>query len=726
MFDIGIQDIIAGLYVLVALVVALVVLKAYEKRETIGKRLGKVMLAAFLLVVFYSFNILETPHIVKLLSLSLSAVMADMMMVYFYEYTVELIGWQKKVPRFITAVFWVLTFVDVALLMVNPVYCYSFTTSTAMVGESKVLQIVPTSGYFYHAGLMLVVVSVVVVLLVVKCGETPIMYWRRYAMLILAYLVAVILKVLALLSSGFLPVDASPVIYCIVGVVMYYNTFRYLPRVTMDITRKMILEFLSEPIVLFDYEGWLADYSPAIHKLMPDTFFSITRLHIDDFVKQGNFKGFRNNGKDQDFEWSIVFPDETRVYQCKYRIMRDEKKRVIAKIFVFHNITSEMQTYFELEQSTLYDPVTGLYNKQSFMTQMPQWSDERYWPVALGICNINGLRAINESYGNAYGDLVMQRVSFFVRENVPDNAFVARIDNGDIVAVMENMPYEDGADLFERIKTETEAFFSEKFDVHLEYGVAVKEREDVTMDRVLTDARSNMQNKKMLRDNSASSSLLGSLRQTLSETDYETEEHVERTRVMSARLGKRLGLSDADISRLELLATLHDIGKVAIPQHILTKKSRLNDEEFKIMQQHTVKGYRIAMSSPELKDIAEGILCHHEKWDGTGYPNGYKGEEIPLLARIISCVDSHDVMVNNRPYHQAMPEEKAIAELRRCAGTQFDPHIVEVFTAMLEEEDLPKERERMDKQLQAAKLAAEQIAKEAVRSSGSGTGVRKN
>ena len=155
---------------------------------------------------------------------------------------------------------------------------------------------------------------------------------------------------------------------------------------------------------------------------------------------------------------------------------------------------------------------------------------------------------------------------------------------------------------------------------------------------------------------------------------------------MAARLGRRLKLSDSDVGRLELLAVLHDIGKVAVPHDVLVKKGKLNDEEFKIMQQHTVKGYRIAMASPELREIAEGILSHHEKWDGTGYPNRLKGEEIPLLARIISAVDSHDVMVNNRPYHQAMPEENAIKELRRCAGTQFDPNIIKVFTEMLEED----------------------------------------
>ena len=156
-------------------------------------------------------------------------------------------------------------------------------------------------------------------------------------------------------------------------------------------------------------------------------------------------------------------------------------------------------------------------------------------------------------------------------------------------------------------------------------------------------------NKKMLKEKSASSSIVNSLKQTLCESDYQTEEHVERTRKMAARLGKEMGLPDAEIGMLELLAALHDIGKVAIPQDIIKKKGKLTPEERAIIEQHTVKGYRIAKSSPELGDIADGILCHHENWDGTGYTNGLKGEEITLIARVISAVDSHDVMVNDRP-----------------------------------------------------------------------------
>lgn len=158
---------------------------------------------------------------------------------------------------------------------------------------------------------------------------------------------------------------------------------------------------------------------------------------------------------------------------------------------------------------------------------------------------------------------------------------------------------------------------------------------------------------------------------------------MERTREMAIRLGKALSLSDGDLGKLALLAVLHDIGKIAIPHAILIKPGKLTDAEWEIMKTHTEKGYRIANASKELKPIGEYILHHHERWDGGGYPGGLAGEEIPLLSRIITVVDSHDVMVHDRPYHKAMSGKDAEAELRRCSGTQFDPNLVEVFLEVL-------------------------------------------
>ena len=138
-------------------------------------------------------------------------------------------------------------------------------------------------------------------------------------------------------------------------------------------------------------------------------------------------------------------------------------------------------------------------------------------------------------------------------------------------------------------------------------------------------------------------------------------------------------LHQNEINSIILLAKLHDIGKISIDDSILLKRGKLNSEEWKTMIKHPETGYRIASSLNDLTHIAEGILCHHEFYDGNGYPRGLKGEEIPIQARIVSIADAFDVMITERNYKQTMSKEDAIEELIRCKGTQFDPELVDVF-----------------------------------------------
>ena len=167
------------------------------------------------------------------------------------------------------------------------------------------------------------------------------------------------------------------------------------------------------------------------------------------------------------------------------------------------------------------------------------------------------------------------------------------------------------------------------------------------------------------------------------EKSHETEEHAERLVALSKLVAEGMHLAQKDRDRLELLATLHDIGKVGISDQILSKPGKLNDEEWAEMKRHPEIGYRIAMSSPELIPVAEGILCHQEHWDGTGYPQGLSGESIPLTARIIAVVDAYDAMTQDRPYRVAMSQEAAMREIEKNAGTQFDPRVAGVFIQLM-------------------------------------------
>jgi HD-GYP domain-containing protein (c-di-GMP phosphodiesterase class II) len=213
-------------------------------------------------------------------------------------------------------------------------------------------------------------------------------------------------------------------------------------------------------------------------------------------------------------------------------------------------------------------------------------------------------------------------------------------------------------------------------------GHATKNHPDEDFLSISNTAERFMYKRKLLAHRSFHSSLLSSIRTTLFEKSHETEAHAKRLVDYSRHLGQQLGLDEEQLNDLALLATLHDIGKISIDDHILTKPAALNENEWFEMKKHPETGYRIAMASPELSSIAELILCHHERWDGKGYPQGLKGEEIPLLSRIIAVVDAFDAITSERCYRNAVDISGALEEISQNAGTQFDPEIAELFVAI--------------------------------------------
>ncbi len=170
--------------------------------------------------------------------------------------------------------------------------------------------------------------------------------------------------------------------------------------------------------------------------------------------------------------------------------------------------------------------------------------------------------------------------------------------------------------------------------------------------------------------------------------DQGTEGHTQRVTELTLKLARRLGVSEGELVHLRRGALLHDIGKMAIPDRILLKPGKLTDEEWALMKRHPVYAYEWLKHIEFLRPALEIPYSHHERWDGTGYPRGLKGEAIPLAARIFAVVDAWDAMTSDRPYRKALSREQAVEELKRGAGTQFDPRIVEAFLQMLQEEGL--------------------------------------
>lgn len=329
------------------------------------------------------------------------------------------------------------------------------------------------------------------------------------------------------------------------------------------------------------------------------------------------------------------------------------------------------------------DSLTGHLNMDAFGIKLKEMQNKEEKPVTVVIFDILGLSDINRTLGHAEGDARIFDLSDAVKTKMPDDCFIFRGYEGDIIAVCEDR---DEESLAENIKNVIRVCKSP-----ILYGIGsgnagfINDASEILMERAYDEAQLDLKTKKLLNEKSHRSHSLITLIRTLEQVDSDTEAHVRRTQQTGIALGYKIGLSSLELSLLQLLCLLHDIGKITIPLEILNKPGKLTDDEWAMLRTHPYKGYQIAKTLDEVKPLADMILHHHERWDGRGYPAGLSGEDIPLLSRIISIVDTYDAMVNDRSYRKALSPEYAKQEIFANAGTQFDPILAQEFLELLEE-----------------------------------------
>lgn len=354
----------------------------------------------------------------------------------------------------------------------------------------------------------------------------------------------------------------------------------------------------------------------------------------------------------------------------------------------FIDITERKNMEDQLRHLSLHDVLTGLYNRAYFEEEMRRLESGRYNPVGIILCDVDGLKMVNDTLGHESGDCLLIETANVIKKAMRQGDMVARI-GGDEFAIL--LPHSDATDvenICDRIRESIEKFNMKNagLTISLSMGYSVAHTAPNDMGSLFKEADDNMYREKMLHRQSASSAVVKTLMDALAARDFITEGHADRLQRLVEAVAGRIGISNKSIDDLRLLAKFHDVGKMGIPDSVLFKPGSLTPEEVGIMRQHCEIGYHISQSASVLMDIGEWIHKHHEWWNGKGYPLGLKGEEIPLECRILSIADAYDAMTSDRPYRAALTHEEAVEEIKRCAGTQFDPDLVPYFLEILETE----------------------------------------
>lgn len=331
-----------------------------------------------------------------------------------------------------------------------------------------------------------------------------------------------------------------------------------------------------------------------------------------------------------------------------------------------------------LEYLNFHDPVTGLYNRTYFNLRKNAFDVSKTTDLGLILMDIDGFRRLNEARGQDEGDSLLKKFAKTLDECFGSNGVAARIDGDQFGVIVPRTTLSSLEDQCMRFKFAVVDILHESLALNVSVGFALrKEAQDI--EDLFKEAEQNMEREKIHHDQSSRSGTIKILTETLKARDFITEGHANRMQQFVIKMAKSLGLSTSRINDLRLLAEFHDLGKVGIPDYILFKEGPLTDDEWLIMREHPSIGSHIAQSASDLVPISQWILYHHENWDGSGYPLGLKGNEIPIECRILSIADAYDAMTNDRPYRKAMTSEEAFTELKRCAGTQFDPKLIDLL-----------------------------------------------
>ncbi|WP_315116956.1 diguanylate cyclase [uncultured Clostridium sp.] len=334
------------------------------------------------------------------------------------------------------------------------------------------------------------------------------------------------------------------------------------------------------------------------------------------------------------------------------------------------DITERKRAFQKVAYLCFHDNLTGLYNRAFLEEEMRRLDTKRQLPLTIIMGDVDCLKLVNDAFGHDEGDKLIKNVAKILKKCCREEDIVARTGGDEFVIMLPKVTEERGLKIVEKIKEMCKREVGWTIQPNISLGVSTKNNNEESIADVYKKAEERMYNNKLLGSKELKKKITNYLTEILNKKSQNKEEDLAMVKDLSLKIGEHLNLSKEEMDALLTLSTIYNIGLIAMPEKLLEKEGGFNEIEMEIIKRHCETGYRIASCIPDFAYIAEDILCHHEYYNGEGYPQGLKGEEIPLLSRIICVLED---------YIKNQDKKLALEEIKLQSGKKYDPKIVEAL-----------------------------------------------
>ncbi len=340
----------------------------------------------------------------------------------------------------------------------------------------------------------------------------------------------------------------------------------------------------------------------------------------------------------------------------------------------------QMQKYNEeVKHLSFHDALTGLYNRRFFEEELKRLDTPRNLPLSIVMGDVDGLKLTNDIFGHEAGDMLIKTAAQIMKKCCRADDIIARWGGDEYIILLPKTTTEEAESIAQRIKKSLADVKIHAIKGSISMGCGTKYSAEEDVQRAIETADEKMYLEKTLSSKNFNSQAIKEILDTLFTILPGAEAHLRRVSELSGKIGEKLGLSEHTLNKLKNAAMLHDIGLISIDKNILKKKSGFSCYELEKIRQCPVIGFRILHSNADTIELADYVFCHQERWDGAGYPKGLKGEDIPLLSRIIALAEKYDQLLTGFMCNEKLSGPEAVNFIQNNSGTLFDPKVVNAF-----------------------------------------------